>query len=129
MTADMAGNESTRARPAFGPRMKAAFDMAWASVPSCERIVTLSADREATTVALPQLLYRSRRPDARRHSVTWGRCRRSVRQWLLLWRSFELVEVMPEALEKVYGRGKPTKAVLAHRSPQELPDADWFVSL
>jgi hypothetical protein len=53
MTADMSGNESTRARPAFGPRMKAAFDMASASAPSCERIVTLSANREATTVAYP----------------------------------------------------------------------------
>src|SRR5260221_13847578 len=39
------------------------------------------------------------------------------------------MEVPPETLKEVYGRRKATKAVFAHGSPQELPDADRFVPL
>src|SRR3954452_11601151 len=42
ITAAIPGNESTSARPAFGPSTKAAFDVASASVPSRDRMVTLS---------------------------------------------------------------------------------------
>jgi hypothetical protein len=41
MTADMSGSESTSARPALGPRMNAAFDIASASVPSRQSTVAL----------------------------------------------------------------------------------------
>jgi len=39
------------------------------------------------------------------------------------------MEVPSETFQEVDGCGKATKAVFAHGSPQELPDADRFVPL
>src|SRR5882672_5186757 len=47
----------------------------------------------------------------------------------LLCRRFKQVEVTPETLQKVDARRKATQAVLGHRPPQQLPEADRFVAL